>query len=275
MITESKKPADIHILCTFLNAEGTLSDLLQSLLLQTHCDFVCLLVDDGSTDRSGEMAEAAARADGRFVVVRNPHPGRGQALNLGLSHAVGAIVAILDADDVAHPCWLARALAVISSEEKVAVLGCEQVLFEEFRELHWPSDIAERILTHYRDVTDSLSRHNPIGHSGALIRRKAIEDVGGYDTARSSQFDYDLWVRITANGGRLGKIDIPLVGKRIHPGQHFERPKHLSYVLSSLRVQRRAIVELRSPPGNYLWLLARLVWSFVPRVARMAIRKRR
>lgn len=106
-------PASIDLLCTFFNAAATLEPTLASLSSQTLADARFILVDDGSTDDSAAIARAFCDKDGRFALFTNADRGRGKALNFALSQGSAPLVAILDADDLAHPTWLETACAVM------------------------------------------------------------------------------------------------------------------------------------------------------------------
>lgn len=82
------------------NASGTLARTLDSLRAQTLADWRAVIVDDGSVDDTGALAESYARMDDRIVVVRRDHRGLVAARNTGLEHARGKYLCLLDADDV-------------------------------------------------------------------------------------------------------------------------------------------------------------------------------
>ena len=96
-------PPSISVICTFLNAEDTLAPTLESLRRQRMADARFVLVDDGSTDRSAMIADGFATRDPRFDLHRNPRPGRVRALNFAVAAIDTDYVAVLDADDLAHP----------------------------------------------------------------------------------------------------------------------------------------------------------------------------
>lgn len=90
----------LSIVVPFYDAEAFFEEALSSLRTQTLSDIQVVLVDDGSTDGSARIAAAAATADPRIVVVRQPHRGPGAARNAGLGRATGRYVTFMDADDV-------------------------------------------------------------------------------------------------------------------------------------------------------------------------------
>lgn len=83
--------------------EDYLDDCVRSLLAQTHTRWEAVIVDDGATDRTGELADAWARRDRRISVVHSVNGGLGAARNLGAQHVRGDLLAFLDSDDVLPP----------------------------------------------------------------------------------------------------------------------------------------------------------------------------
>src|SRR5262245_38420364 len=93
----------VSLICTFFNAEDTLEATLRSLQGQIAAEVQFILIDDGSVDRCVAIAEEICIGDTRFVLHKNPIHGRGRALNFAIEKVSSEYVAILDADDVAHP----------------------------------------------------------------------------------------------------------------------------------------------------------------------------
>ena len=90
----------VSIVVPAYGVEAYLPQCLDSLLAQTWQHWEAIVVDDGSPDRSGEIAEAYASRDARFRVVHVANGGLGSARNVGVSHARGEFLAFLDSDDV-------------------------------------------------------------------------------------------------------------------------------------------------------------------------------
>lgn len=83
--------------------EEWLDDCIRSLLAQTHTRWEAVVVDDGSVDRTGEIADEWARRDVRISVVHTVNGGLGAARNLGTQHVRGDYLAFLDSDDLLQP----------------------------------------------------------------------------------------------------------------------------------------------------------------------------
>ena len=90
----------ISVVVAFFNNEDDLGDCLDSIAAQTHPDLDVIMVDDGSSDHSAEIARAKAAADPRFTLLQPEHGGPGGARNRGVERARGEYLAFVDGDDV-------------------------------------------------------------------------------------------------------------------------------------------------------------------------------
>ena len=93
------------------NVEGYLEKCVQSVLAQTEKDFELLLVDDGSTDHSGELCDTLAQTDSRIRVIHQQNQGLGGARNTGIREAKAPWILLADSDDWIEPEILEKALA--------------------------------------------------------------------------------------------------------------------------------------------------------------------
>ncbi len=248
-------PAAVSVICTFLNAEDTLEATLASLDAQTATDARFILVDDGSSDRSGAIAAQFCSRSPRFALYRNPMPGRGRALNLAVERADSDYVAILDADDLAHPCWLEDGVRNLGQQSAFAGISFERVYIRDDQSPDW-TNVNQPADGEPRDVTRALARGNILAHSGVLLRKAELVAMGGYDASRSHMLDYDLWIRLVKNGRRLGLSQSVRIAKRYHGGQKFARMK--GYSVAAWREQLRAIMEIDPNYRNFLWLALRI-----------------
>ena len=93
----------ISIIIPMFNVEKYLRRCLDSVLNQTFKDWQAICVDDGSPDKSGNIAEEYAKKDKRFVVVHKKNGGLSDARNAGFPYAKGKYIMYLDSDDFIHP----------------------------------------------------------------------------------------------------------------------------------------------------------------------------
>lgn len=260
----------VSVILTSYNAEQFIRQAVDSILRQTYADFELLIIDDGSRDQTVSIIRSFH--DRRIRIMQPGRVGRGCALNLGLQEAKGQLIAIQDADDFSHPCRLEVQVRLMTQNQNISVLGTGQWII---------SDPHTPVRIHALDTSDvrlkSVERLlifiNPISHTSLIVRRKALEEVAGYDQDRSNLFDWDLLMRLSERGYHPYKCSVPLVYKRIHEEQFFEKKRHLYYVKSCLILQWRSLPRL----GRSLFLLVPLMGLFVyrllPRWLRMTVRR--
>jgi glycosyltransferase involved in cell wall biosynthesis len=207
------------VLLPAFQAEQTLPAALRSLSRQTFQDFECVIVDDGSTDQTRALAEAAARADQRFRVVVGPHSGVAAALERGLAECHGRYVARMDADDLAHKERLARQAARLEADPELTAVGAWVWIFPRVTMTDGMREY-ERWLCSLSDP-ESVARDAfvecPIVHPTLCIRRDALRRFGYRDVGWPQ--DYDLVLRMLAAGARLAVEPRRLLGWRDGPGR--------------------------------------------------------
>ncbi|MCL2391775.1 MAG: glycosyltransferase [Oscillospiraceae bacterium] len=93
----------ISIIIPVYNVEPFISKCLDSIAIQTFTDFEALLINDGSTDKSGEICEAYSMKDSRIKVFHKKNGGVSSAKNLGLKYATGQYIGFVDSDDFVAP----------------------------------------------------------------------------------------------------------------------------------------------------------------------------
>lgn len=202
----------ISVLLPVHNALPYLPQAVESIAAQEFDDFELLALDDASADGSAEYLDELA--DSRVRVFHLPKQGLTRLLNQGLRDARGAYIARMDADDVALPERLGCQSRFLDSHPDVVVVGCQaDQLDADGRSIEpweFPIDDAAMRFDLFRNVT-------PLLHPGVLIRRAALEAIGGYDERFETAQDRDLWWRLTARG-RLANIPVSLMRYRRHAG---------------------------------------------------------
>jgi cellulose synthase/poly-beta-1,6-N-acetylglucosamine synthase-like glycosyltransferase len=196
------------------NAEKFLRAAIDSILGQTWSDFEFVIIDDGSTDGTGEILRKYEQEDPRVRLVFCEHVGVTNALNEGLAVSRGEYVARMDADDVSmperfavqvdyldeHPEVVAVGSAIETMDTEGAALG-----FSRWAETHEEID---RLL---------LRGQGGLAHPSAMIRLEALKAIGGYRPEFRYAQDKDLWLRL-AEHGRLANLPLPLLRYREHAG---------------------------------------------------------
>ena len=181
----------VSVITIFYNGERYFAEAIESVLRQSYRDFELLLVDDGSSDGSTEMARRyEQRHPGRVRYLEHPgHANRGMSAtrNLGLANALGEFVAFIDADDRWHPDKLAEQLEIMERHPEVAAV-CGSVCYWR----SWAGGTDVDIPTgHVRDrlvppPEASLALY-PLGKAAApcpsdlMLRRDVVVTLGGFE----------------------------------------------------------------------------------------------
>lgn len=118
----------VSVIVPVYNVERYLSACIESVLEQTYSDWELLLVDDGSTDRSGRICDEYAEQNSRIRVFHKENGGVSSARNLALDQMRGDFCIMLDSDDLIHPSLLEDTLQIIHDTQTDAVIyGYEKV----------------------------------------------------------------------------------------------------------------------------------------------------
>lgn len=134
--TAEKKRSRVSVVVPVHNVAAYLPECMDSLLAATHPDLEVVVVDDGSTDGSGALADAYAGRDARVRVVHTDNHGLGAARNEGLRHVTGDYIAFADSDDVVPPA--AYAVLVESLERTGSDFATGSILLLEAAGLREP-----------------------------------------------------------------------------------------------------------------------------------------
>lgn len=185
----------VSVIIPAYNAAATLGETLESLRSQTWTDWEAIVIDDGSQDATGAVAEGLG--DQRIRVLRYENAGQAIARNRGLAVAAGELVAFLDADDWWTPTALAdRVAALRANPAAVAAYSWTDYVDDRNRLLH--PGFRDR---HSGPVFAALLANNFIENgSNPLVRRSALAQVGGFDSRFIPAEDWDLWLRLAKFG---------------------------------------------------------------------------
>lgn len=194
------------------NCEATLKEAIDSIIAQTYTNWQFIICDDGSSDRSYEIAAAYQSADpDRFLLVKNDHNiGLNATLNKCLKLADGDYIARMDGDDLCDPERFAKEVAFLNDHPEYAIVSTHMTTFDEGGD--WGC-IHTLEMPQVRD----FPTHVPMFcHAPCMIRREAFLDVEGYteDKRLLRVEDYHLWYKFYAKGYRGYNIQEPLYKMR-------------------------------------------------------------
>lgn len=215
----------VSVIIPCFNGERTLARTLESVLEQRHANFEALIVDDGSTDSTRDIAAAFAARDPRLRLIDQPNFGVAAARNAGIAAARGAFLAPLDADDIWAPDKLAMQLGRF--QELGANVGVVYCWFDYVDEDDGVFSGGFRF-SFEGDVLEHLCEVDFVGNgSNAMMRTALVREVGGYDSslrARQAEGCEDWKLSLLlAERTRFAVVERPLVGYRILAGSMSRR----------------------------------------------------
>lgn len=226
------------VVITCHNQGAFLAQAIESALAQTYPGVEVIVVDDGSTD---ETAEVAARyPDVRLV--SQPRAGLPAARNAGLGLCTGDVVTFLDADDRLLPHAVETGVrALLAHPEAACVAGHYRLI-----------DAAGTVTAEWTrapvdfDPYAALLRRNHIGmHAAVLYRRAVLVELGGFDTTLRACEDYDVYLRL-ARAHDIHVHGVLIAEYRRHAGNLSRDP--VLMLEAALRVHRRQWPYVRTRP---------------------------
>jgi glycosyltransferase involved in cell wall biosynthesis len=223
--------AQISVIVPAHNAEKYLSETIDSVLAQTFFEWELIVVNDGSSDGTGEIADRYARADARIRAVHQTNQKVAATRNNGfaLCSPGTKYVIFLDADDTWEPDTLATLSAALDrSPDAVAAHGLARYIDRDSR-LLWPGLCEGRCRIRATLVGNrvvSLPPSEPTTFAtlivggcmttgSTLIRRSTLETVGGFDTSLKQCEDWDIYIRLSRRGP-LAFVDQVFLNYRMH-----------------------------------------------------------
>lgn len=190
--------ARVSVLLPVLNGMPELAKSMQSVLSQDVPDLELIVVNDGSTDGTGEYLSAIAETDSRVHVIRHATCcGIAQSLNEAAAIAHGDVLARIDSGDQYLPGKLSRQLAYLERRPKLALVStwAEAVNLDG---TVVPCSYMEHLELAGPRLHTRLLCGNRIVHGTVMMRRRIFEELGGYSTLLETDCaeDYELWLRM-------------------------------------------------------------------------------
>lgn len=246
----------ITVIVPTYNLASFLPHCLESILQQTQVADQIIVVDDGSTDATPEVARQFIP---RVTYIRQPNSGVASARNTGIRAANHEWIAFLDHDDIALPTRFEREMNLarrtgcdlIFSDQMIlnTFTGCKTSWFARngFNTLLAANPVLEQPYA-------TLLRYGCfVSQSTVLVRRDSLLAVGGYDELMPPADDYDLFLRLASKFSFAAVLE-PLVLRRIHGG-NLSRNR-IAMLEANLRIYEKTQLQLRQN-DHYRWIAPR------------------
>lgn len=222
----------ISIIIPCFNQSAFLGETLQSVLIQTYSNWECLIIDDGSTDNSAEVAKKWVGNDQRFKYFFKNNSGVSAARNFGLKNAKGDYIQFLDSDDFLYKEKLSLSMQIII--EKKLDIVCTN--YKMCTDLKGKPDQPFSQLNNFEFNLNNIMIYWNDGFTIPihcfLFKSKLFNDIQ-FPEGLSAQEDWATWIQIYKNKPTTFFLDETLVLYRINP---FGRTNTFGFFEETLQV---------------------------------------
>jgi glycosyltransferase involved in cell wall biosynthesis len=203
------------------NQARYLGETVQSIFNQSYMDYEIIVVDDGSTDETRQVAMAFS--DPRVRYIHQANRGLSGARNTGLKHAQAPWVLFLDADDLLFPDTLQ---AHLQNLEQHPSAGMSVGGWRYVDSAGNPPTTNVTIPTIALDLV-TLLHGNPIPVHSVVVAKAWFDKVGDFDESLRACEDWDVWLRLLAAGCQVAPLQHLVCSYRMHEGQMTRQPERM------------------------------------------------
>ncbi|MFA5309347.1 MAG: glycosyltransferase [Dehalococcoidales bacterium] len=216
-IKKAGAAAKVSVVIPTYNRAGLIAETIRSVLAQTLPEFEIIVVDDGSTDNTGEVV--AAFKDPRVRYILQENAGVSAARNTGIKAAGGTYIAFLDSDDLLLEKALETSVQVLEKNPQAAFSYGKAYLMDEKQRIFGVREQREEgsyIRDGREEIKKAILNGNHVPTSTIMARRQYLEEIGLFDASfKGGSEDFDLWVRL-AGSHQVAYIAEPLIKYRMH-----------------------------------------------------------
>lgn len=236
-----KRKRKVSVIMGIYNCADTLSEAIDSLLVQSFADWELIMCDDGSTDDTVVVAQSYEERYENILLIQNSRNiGLPATLNRCIECAESEYIARMDGDDISMPNRLEKEVIFLDEHPEYALVSCEMIHFDENGE--WG-------ISRYDEKPEKRDflKKSPFCHAGCIMRAAALNSVGNYTVSeelRRGQ-DYWLWHKFYCAGYKGYNLQEPLY--KMRDGQEAFKRRTFRSSLYSMKTQWRIFSNLELP----------------------------
>ena len=188
------------------NCDQYLPASIESLLSQTYKNIEIIICDDGSCDKTYNIALSYAKEHSNIVLLKNEHNiGLNETLNRCLKVATGEYIARMDGDDMSFPLRIEKQVAFLNNNNSFDIVSTAMIRFDD----DGPYAITE---PKAEPLKQDFIKGTPFSHPACMIRKRALDKVGGYSVSPRliRVEDYHLWFKMYSIGCKGYNLTEPL-----------------------------------------------------------------
>lgn len=250
----------VSVIMGAYNVEKTVARAIDSIIVQEYKDWVFIICDDGSKDRTLDILnDYKAQYPGKFIIIKNPeNRGLTYTLNHCLKHVDSEYVARMDADDVSLPNRFKREVEFLDTHPEYAFVGSAVERFDEGGV--WK----ETRIKITNPTKECFYKSTGFMHPTVMVRKSAYDLVNGYKEAWYTNRceDYDLWMRMYANDLRGYNIDEILF--QYYEGKDSFPKRKYKYRIGEAVMRAKGYKSLKMYPKGIIYVMKPLVSGILP-----------
>lgn len=208
----------ISVVMAVYNCEKYLKEAIESILNQTFSDFEFIIVNDGSTDRTGEIVKFFD--DSRIVLIQQDNQGLSAALNSAIRIAKGKYIARADADDISWPERLKKQFEFMEKNPQCVAVGS----WAHWIDINGGYLCTMKMSSNSDELKRGLPFKIPVPHAGAIYRKNAVIEIGGYKDVGRYFYHEDMLLMIDlSRKGEFYNLPEVLSSFRVVPSSNTQR----------------------------------------------------
>jgi hypothetical protein len=211
----------VSVIIPAYNQGHYLAEAIQSVLNQNYADFEILVVDDGSTDNTADIANSLT--DERVRYIYQDNKGLSAARNTGIRHAIGKYITYLDSDDMFLPKSLDTLVEALDKNPVYGFAAGRAIPIDEYN-----NPIGEIIGDPLLEDINHLLLGNPFQVGSVLLDIMWQTKVGLFDETLRSYEDWDMWIRLARANCPMTRVAEPVFLYRFHRGQMTRQGKQMT-----------------------------------------------
>lgn len=174
-----------------------LAETLDSVLNQTYPNWECIVVNDGSTDNTQEIASNYCKKDNRFIYIEQPNLGQSAARNNAIHTSKGELILPLDADDIISPTYMEKAIERLTVHPETKIVYCKAM---QFGAINGPWDLPKYNYNSFIWLNCIFCT--------AFFKRIDYDKTPGYNNSMRHGFeDWDFWLSLLTEDSVVYQID--------------------------------------------------------------------
>jgi len=233
----------VSVITPLYNSKKYIEKAIESILNQTYKDFEMIVVDDGSTDGSGELVKNKFRDKVRYIYQENK--GAAAAVNRGISLSQGNYIAFCDSDDWWLPDKLEKQVEFLEVNQNFGLVYSDVFLARDgvLTQETWLQ--SRKVLPcsggKEKCLVPLFSKNFIPAPLTVLMRKSVIDRVGFFNEKFSSTYDYEYWFRILEAGIQIAFLDEPLAVWNSRIGQGSRRIRKMK--LAQIKILRGFLIR--------------------------------